>query len=414
MKTLLILYVSAGAGHRRAAEALVATAQQLYPNLEVVCRDALDFMSLFVRRYYGRSYLAAANSTPELWGFMYDYSDRKGYDSRMTKLMRFLDRLQAKRLTAFVNKLQPAAIICTHFLPSNVLLSARGRATRAKKADRRGRIAPSLEPPISLVLTDFDVHSFCLHEDLNMYFVPSEEVKYQLLARGIRPEQTAVTGIPVLPAFAEYGMILSKPVGPTAGNGSRIAHLSPEADALKKTLREKLGVSPSVKVVLLLSGGFGVGHIEDTLRSLWQLDSNFQVLVVAGRNEKLQARLEKIAATKPGWAKVFGYVNNMHELMAASDVAVSKSGGLTVAECLAVGLPMVVMAPIPGQEVANCNYLVENGAAVIAKNVAVLRYKLERLLSDDRLLLAMRAKAASLAMPNAARQILALAIAAGK
>lgn len=102
----------------------------------------------------------------------------------------------------------------------------------------------------------------------------------------------------------------------------------------------------------------------------------------------------------------FGFVSNIHELMAAADLAVTKSGGLTTSECLASGLPMIVRDPIPGQEERNCDFVLEAGAGVRAHGAASLRYKLGALLGDPERLLRMKDAARAAARPRAAREIL--------
>ena len=95
----------------------------------------------------------------------------------------------------------------------------------------------------------------------------------------------------------------------------------------------------------------------------------------------------------------------MHELMAASDVAVTKSGGLTSSECLALGLPMVVVRPIPGQEERNSDFLLERGVALRANSPAHLVFKLRRLLGSPETLARMRASARLIARPRAAYDV---------
>ncbi|MDQ7780655.1 MAG: glycosyltransferase, partial [Planctomycetota bacterium] len=383
-KRLLILYTSAGAGHIRAAEALVQAAHNSHPEIEVLSRDALDLMPALVRQYYGASYLVAVNRAPELWGYLYDYTDRTPANSRSAKILKFFDRLNSRKLLALVSDFGPDAIICTHFLPANVLQSAAQTGDAKGPGFLRG-LLPGRKgvklPPVSMVLTDYDVHSYCVHERTSAYFVPSDEVRHQLQARRVPADRIHVTGIPVLPIFEELSPVASREKRPRArrpgaGVRSDAALFSPA----RARVRDGLGIGRDENVVLLLSGGFGVGNVNRTLESLLELDAEFRILAVAGKNQELRAGLEKTAARRPGRVTVFGFVQNMHELMAAADLSITKSGGLTVSESLALGLPMIVFAPIPGQEVANCNYLLENGAALLAKDVSVLAFKREKLL----------------------------------
>ena len=139
--------------------------------------------------------------------------------------------------------------------------------------------------------------------------------------------------------------------------------------------------------------------------SLLAGSADAQFLTVAGRNERLRKAIEKAAAANGGRIVPFGFVDNMHELMAASDFAVTKSGGLTSSECLAMNLPMVIWNPIPGQEERNADYLLENGAALRANSLAHLVFRVKRLLEDRRRLSRMRAAAKRIARPDAAFRI---------
>ncbi|MGV8042566.1 MAG: glycosyltransferase [Thermoanaerobaculaceae bacterium] len=109
-----------------------------------------------------------------------------------------------------------------------------------------------------------------------------------------------------------------------------------------------------------------------------------QVLAVAGRNHAARQRLARMPVPPGSRLVPLGFVDNMAELLAAADLVVAKSGGLTTAECLAVGVPMVVRDPIPGQEERNADYLLEQGAGVKAHSLPVLRFKLSALLRDPR------------------------------
>jgi len=145
--------------------------------------------------------------------------------------------------------------------------------------------------------------------------------------------------------------------------------------------------------------------MEDAVTKLLPVCKDAQLIVICGKNEKLQAKLAAKAAGTT--AKIHGFVNNVHEFMEASDIVIGKSGGLTTSESLARGLPMVVFSPIPGQEERNCDYLMENGAALKAASVEVIDYKLCQLLEDSARLARMKDAARRIARPHAGRDILA-------
>src|SRR5213078_3612034 len=107
------------------------------------------------------------------------------------------------------------------------------------------------------------------------------------------------------------------------------------------------------------------------------------ILVICGRNDKIKDALSEVVAPPAGSVvKFYGFVDNMHDLMGIADLTVTKPGGLTTSECLARGVPMVLVSPIPGQEERNAEMLLENGCAVVARTPNALAYKLDMLLND--------------------------------
>ena len=127
--------------------------------------------------------------------------------------------------------------------------------------------------------------------------------------------------------------------------------------------------------------------------------------MVAGANQALQRDAEREAAALPVPARVFGFVSNIHELMDAADVAVSKPGGLTTSEAMAKGLPMLIVDPIPGQEQRNAEYLLENGAARRLYEPDDAPHKIEAMLGSPGQLAEMQKCARRLGHPQAAAEI---------
>jgi processive 1,2-diacylglycerol beta-glucosyltransferase len=229
------------------------------------------------------------------------------------------------------------------------------------------------------VVTDFAVHSLWIVDGVSAYYVATEEARRHLLRNGKPPADVAVTGIPIDPVFA--------------------ARTPPE------TARKALGLDPRLPAVLVLSGGFGVGPTVELISAFREATRPCQLVVVAGANEKLRKQAEAAASGLGPPVKVFGFVNNIHELMDAADVVITKPGGLTSSEVLAKGKPMIIIDPIPGQEQRNCEHLLEGGAALRLFDVQDAPYKVERLLSDRKRLEEMRRDAEQLGRPQAARDI---------
>ena len=364
MKRLLILSVRAGAGHTRVAQALEEAAKSRWPSATVRHVDILDFTGRIYREGYVRSYLEMVNHAPELWGYLYHASDHPPRHGIQEKVIRLFDRLEFARFRRFVRDFRPQAVLSTHFLAAQVFAPYR----------RRGRDRFSL----GLVVTDFDVHSFWVQPTADRFFVATAEVRARLAEQGIPAARISVTGIPVRAAFTK--------------RRSRARE------------RARLGLANNRPVVLVMSGGMGVGSLAETAARVLRR-GNVQVLAIAGRNEKAYEALRALRAPRGSTLRAFGFVENLAPLMAASDVFVGKSGGSTTAECLAMGLPMIVCDPIPGQEERNCDFLLEACAGVKAYGRASLSFKLDALLSDPVRLRRMRRAALRVARPNAAQEI---------
>ena len=268
-------------------------------------------------------------------------------------------------LRSEVEAWEPDAVICTHYLPAEVFSVRK----------RKGRFSASL----SIVLTDFDIHTMWIQNGVDRYFVATDEMEYALRAKGIDGAAVSVTGIPIMPVFAKaYD---------------------------KEAMRAKLELKRRTPTVLLAAGGFGLMPVEETADVLAKESGDVQFVAIAGRNEKLQRRLDKVARRHSGKIVPLGFVTNMHEYMAASDFVVTKSGGLTSSECLAMGLPMVIWNPIPGQEERNADYLLENGVALKANSPAHLVFRVKLLLERPDLLANRQAAARVIAHPNAAYDV---------
>lgn len=353
---ILIVSASAGGGHVSAAAALERAFRERHPGIAVRNVDALDFTNRAFKKVYAQSYLLLANRVPALWGFLYAQSNEPRREKK--RIVSVFDRINYRRFRELVDGFAPDHVLGTHFLPGELA--------------RDG----GLEVPFSLVVTDYDVHALWVQPGAARYFVGSEEVRVRLAARGIEPRRIAVTGIPIDPVFAR--------------------------PAARPAARAALELRPDVFTVLAVSGGFGMKGIAGTVREIAALGGPLQLVAVCGRNAEA---LEEVRAFRPprGVTVVpYGFTDRMNELMAAADVAVTKSGGLTVSECLARRLPMVIVAPIPGQEERNCDYLLEAGAAWKAVDYDALQWKLGRLRDEPRTRAAMEERCAALARPEAA------------
>ncbi len=367
--SVLILHATAGAGHTRAAQAIAAALQSSGRSFRVV--DILECTSALFRRMYVKSYIDLVQKAPELWGYLYEKLDvMREPGSRRVRARLAFDKLNARSFKTLLAETDPEVIVCTHFLPLELLadLKARGK----------------LSIPVHAVITDVSPHAFWVYPEIDFYHVATPAAARELVRKGFPAARINVTGIPIDPVFAQ-----SLP---------------------SKLARAKLGL-PEKPTALLLSGGFGVGPMKQMLASFAGQPNALSLVVVAGKNAALEKECKAIAAKLPVSVKVYGFVSNMHELMDAADLIVTKPGGLTTTEILAKGKPMALVAPIPGQEQRNCEYLLESGAAVRLYEVGDSAHYLNGWLSDEARMKRMAAAARSIARPRAAHEIASALIA---
>jgi processive 1,2-diacylglycerol beta-glucosyltransferase len=362
-KKILILHASVGAGHTQAAKAVAAALALEAPDANVMTVDALTLARPLFKRAYGEGYLKLVEKAPSLFGMIFEMTDRPAKGRNIgDKLRRAVQRWGANQLAALVETGGWDVIVHTHFLAPELIAALR----------RRGRVtAPQLT-----VVTDYDAHRIWAHDPTERYCVASPVAAASLRAHGVPAGAIEVTGIPVMPAF-------SAPVD--------------RAAALRS-----FGLTGERPVIIQASGGHGIGPVEETFRALLAVSAPMELVVVCGRNEKARKKIASIRPPVRHRVRVLGFTDRMRELMAVGDLLVTKPGGLTVSEALACGLPMALISAIPGQEVRNADYLLENGAAVKANSLAALTGKIEDLLSSERRLPEMRRKAKALGRPRAA------------
>lgn len=327
MKTV-IFYATAGIGHKKAAFAIKEAFDERGKN-DILLLDVLDYTNRFFKVSYNSIYLGLVRYLPTLWGFFYYFLDNPWvYGVFVGPLRRLTNHLNSRKLVQFLLTTQPETVIVTHFFPSEVIANLKKRGT--------------LKTRLVSVITDYQSHTFWLSKYVDCYVVASDYTREDLIRRGIPRERIKVFGIPCAKSFSE------------------------ERDP--KTIKSKIGLTPEKKTIFILGGGFGVGPIKRIVLYLDKIEKDFQGIVVCGYNEKLYKEIDEITRSSRHKFKVYGFVNNIDELMAASDVLVSKSGGISVTEALNSGLPMVVIKPIPGQEMRNYKFLKRHNAVLRIKN----------------------------------------------
>jgi processive 1,2-diacylglycerol beta-glucosyltransferase len=360
---VLIATVTAGAGHLQAAAALEEAWRALAPADTVERMDVLDFVSRLYRKLYSEGYVKVIERAPELYALLFKKTDNPALLRKLSRVRRSLAGRSTTKFVKHLKAFKPDVVLCTHYLPLEILGHVKTKTA-------------GFNPLTVCVVTDFEAHALWMEPGVDVYCVAAEETKARLVARGVKPENVVVTGIPVSARF-------SQPVDGAA-------------------VRQQLGLRDDLPTLLVLSGGFGMGPVAEILAELDKIEQPLQTLVVAGRNEELRRELACQDRRHP--TRVLGFVRNMHELMAVSELIVTKPGGLTTSEALAMGKPLFILNPIPGQEAANSDFLLQHGAAEKANRVEDLPFRLGQLLGT-RKLSALAHAAKELGRPNAAMDI---------
>ncbi|TXL71739.1 galactosyldiacylglycerol synthase [Vineibacter terrae] len=372
VKKILMLSVSAGGGHVRAAEALRAHAATHPAGIEATHLDVMDVVSSGFRALYTDLYVDLVNNQPALWSYLYQKTDEASPRSLAQRIRRAVERLNCRALHAYIRRHAPDAIICTHFLPAELL----------SRELRQG----NLHVPVWVQVTDFDLHRMWLVPGMRGYFAANDEVAWRMVERGLSADAVHVSGIPVMPAFG----------------------LPPD----RKACAAEIGLDPGRQTFLMMAGAAGLGGLDALAARLLRVASDFQLIALAGRNESMLDALRAVAKAHPARLFPQGFTHRVERLMACTDLVITKPGGLTTSECLAMGVPMIVNSPIPGQEERNADYLLEQGVALKAIDAAALEYRIRLLLEHPGHLDAMRRRIVPLGRPHAARVVLDTVLAA--
>lgn len=366
MRRVLVLSASYGSGHNEAARC-VATELARRGIEPIVLDHFRDVVHPLFDRATRAAYLMLLRHAPAIWGMAYALGDRLASDSPLTF---GASRVGARALGAVLDRLAPDAVVTVHATPALAMavLSRAGRRV----------------PRHTTVITDFVAHSQWVAPDIDRYCVAADEVGHDLVARGIPRGRVVVTGVPVRADFAA----------------------APEpAEA-----RRALGLPADIPVVLAMAGSWGsVGRLPDVAHVLARTSRPIVGVLVAGHDRELRRSLERIAVGTP--LRVFGFVPDLHRLMAAADLIVTKAGGMTLAEAMALEVPLLFYGSLPGQERRNERFAAAAGVALVARGRDDLDRVLDRALRDPGLLEHLRAAMRARRRPDAARAIVDLVLA---
>ncbi len=357
-RTILFLIADTGAGHRSAANAmrnavtLIAQQEQEQwrsqhdgeaqggpPTYRIEIVDVFEEYARFPLREAAKLYGPVIRYNPRLFGHVFHSMDNA---RRVTAVQSMAHPLVRSGLQRLFLTVQPDVIVSVHPLLNHVTVEVIRDL--------------GIHVPFLTVVTDLvSVHYTWFAPGVDGYIVPTEEAKRLYLLRGLDPQRVHVLGMPIDPKFTR-------------------------ATDSKEALQRKLGLKPGVPVVLLVGGGEGSGGLHDAVRAISRARLPAQLLIITGRNRRLYAHLQRTRSSLHVPAKVFGFVQNMPEMMRAADVIVTKAGPGTITEALTCGLPIVLSGYVPGQEEGNVDYVLKSGVGTLAHDSIELVDALRHLL----------------------------------
>ncbi|MGI6168869.1 MAG: MGDG synthase family glycosyltransferase [Christensenellales bacterium] len=326
---VLFLSVTAGEGHNATARSQADYFES--QGHECVILNTLKYISPLVAGTLDKGYIAMSRMTPKSLGTVYNSglkNSMRYVRAKVKSVDEIYGPLSVKKLGSYIKKIQPDVIICTHVFSAILVSYAR----------KKGAVDSSV--PVFGIVTDFTIHPFWEQAMVDYYVTASSALTYQAAKRSIPEGKLLPFGIPIHPKFT--------------------------TQMSKAAARAALGLKDK-PTILVMRGSFGFGKLTRDIQLLDQMPMDVQVLVVCGSNERTRKKLELIKYEKD--IHIYGFVNNIEQLMDAADIAVTKPGGLTTSECLARRLPMVLMSPIPGVEDRNLMFFLNHGLALWADEI---------------------------------------------
>lgn len=361
-KRILILYASAGEGHRKAALALEEVLKTHDGRFEIYVKDALDFTNAFVRWNYSQGYIILVKYLMKIWGLIYYSLNIKWVYRFISPFRHISNKLTFGKLIKYIEDLEPDCILTTHFMPNEL-------ASNLKQ-----------KPFTASCITDYKTHWFWITPSVDLYFAATEATKNDLIEKGVSEDKICVSGIPVDVNFWE------------------------EIDSL--AARKQMNLDPQLFTLLIVGGGFGIGPMEKLAKNLClSIKENIQIVVVCGHNLKLYKNLTAFIAPENIRLKVLGFTDKVSLLMSASNLIIAKPGGLIMSETFAKKLPCVILSPILGQETFNTEIFLQMGIAKKADNTEQAISIVSELIHSPQSLYELKARMNKLVKPFSAQVI---------
>ncbi len=356
------MYISEVSGHRSATLAIEKALRQLEPGVEILNINAFNYTNPISEKVINRIYMEVIKRTPKIWDYLYD---NPSVVKSLENIKKRIHKANSPKLKKLFDSFKPDLVVCSQAFPCGMV------------SDYKKTYGVNL--PLIAVLTDYIPHSYWIYDQVDYYITPSQEVSERLEKKGVEASKIRAYGIPFDHKFNQ------------------------KIDC--REVFSKLKLKPDKPAVLIMGGGQGLGPIKTIVKSLEKSQQDFQELIVAGTNKKLFRSLKRKIKHYKKDIHLYGFVQNIHELMQISSLIISKPGGVTTAEVLSMGLPMVIVKPIPGQEINNTNFLTQKQAALKVDEPENVHQVIDDLLKNKTKLERLKAAGLKIAKPGASMDI---------
>ncbi len=347
---ILILSATFGDGHKQVAKAINEAIEFTLPNVEPIILDVMEWIhpSLYpVSNYFYRRII---KKFPQVYSYLYKRTrEKNSFSVRLNTLF----TVGMGSMLEILEKINPSVVVSTYPFASSIM----------SKLKEQGLI----DIPFVTIITDYTDHSFWIHPYTDQYIVGSNQIRDRLICLGVESHKINNTGIPICQKF--------------------LKHQS------RSILAPKYGLNSNKFTILVMGGGDGfIGKGLSSFQAFEGLALQVQFIIICGRNKRLRKQIEEELKTSKHNFLVTGYCDCVNEMMAISDLLISKPGGVTISEAMAMELPLLIYNPLPGQEEDNATFLVDAGLAFRAENEKELITKIHSIIYDSIPLLSMKQK----------------------
>ena len=318
---ILILSASTGGGHMRASKAIENYMSEHDESANVKIVDSLLYINPILNKTVTSGYVYLATKTPKIYGKLYELTNK---EDRWISFVSRLNYLFANKLLPLIDEFKPDVIITTHPFPTEMVSILKSKEL--------------VNIPLVCIMTDYAPHKTWVNQQVDAYIVSNDDMVKEMSNIGIKEEVIYPYGIPIEQVFFE------------------------KKD--KDLVLDELELNPNLPTILMMAGSFGVTNVFKIYEDIININRDFQVIVITGKNQKLYDEFAKVINKSEKQTKLIYFTDEVNKFMQAADIIITKPGGLTITEALASNIPMAIFDAIPGQEEENADFLINHNMAI--------------------------------------------------